>query len=175
MIPDHLDSWDIEHLIRCMNILQGRAETDHVQIGIFLTEETTFQTGVNTPYLWFLMEECFICFYCYLYKFAVRIHLPGRIAVCHFHFSASQLEYGLDGIGNIIQIETMTTLSLSVFTLAILLDVSTIHESALSWHIAKTPLSKACKARIRETETCCGMTVWAFVASRFQPIVVSVT
>ena len=60
---------------------------------------------------------------------------------------------------------TIFIVPLVVSMLAMLLDVSTIPFNALSWQIAKTPLSTAWMARIKFVDMFCGMTVLASVLS----------
>ena len=62
-----------------------------------------------------------------------------------------------------------------VCTLATLFDVSTIHARASSWHIANTPLSTPCMARMKRSEHSLGSTVCASALPMLKSIIGSLT
>ena len=50
VIPYHLDGRNQKSLVWSVDIAKSRTEAYHVEVGIFLREETTLQTGVNSFY-----------------------------------------------------------------------------------------------------------------------------
>ena len=80
VIPYHLYGGDEQTLVGRVNAAQRRTEAYHVELGIFLREETTFQSGVDSQNLGLFAEETLVAFLGNLYDFAVRIEFPSRIA-----------------------------------------------------------------------------------------------
>ena len=80
VIPYHLYGGDEQTLVGRVNAAQRRTEAYHVELGIFLREEATFQSGVDSQNLGLFAEEALVAFLGNLYDFAVRIEFPSRIA-----------------------------------------------------------------------------------------------
>ena len=102
MTPNHINGRDKETLIRRVNTAKGRTHTYHVEVWVALCEETTLETSVDTEHLWLLAEELLVRIYHHLGQFAVRIHLPSRVALACIYLSTSMLEYGAYGVSHIV-------------------------------------------------------------------------
>ena len=77
-----------------MNVAHGRAEGDHVEVGILLEEESAFQSRVDGQHQRILAENLAIRILSYLQDLRVWVRRPARIAVAMLHLGASQTEDG---------------------------------------------------------------------------------
>ena len=62
-VPAFLNSGNLQFFIRRVNTTEGRTEGYHVEFGVFLGEETAFESGVDGFDGGFFVEDVFISFH----------------------------------------------------------------------------------------------------------------
>ena len=81
-----------------MHIAQRRTERNHVHARIARGKLSALQSSVNATHNGFFVKQSLVRFDSQFGQFAVRVHLPSRVSVRLFHFGASQLQHGANGV-----------------------------------------------------------------------------
>ena len=79
-----------ETLLRRVNAVHLRADGDHVEVRVFLEEESALQSGMDSQHFGFGLEEVDIGFSDHLQERRVGVGCPARVAVAVRHFIASE-------------------------------------------------------------------------------------
>ena len=75
-----------------MHTIHLRTDGNHIEVGVFLEEETALQAGMDRQHFGFGLEEVDIRFLDDLEQGRIRIRRPTRIAVSVRHLVASHGE-----------------------------------------------------------------------------------
>ena len=95
MFPELFYGRDKHPFVRRVYSRQCRSEGNHVQCGIFIEEQATFESCVNCFHFGFYTEQAFVRFGCYFENGRMRIGLPSRITFTESDFRSSQSEHGM--------------------------------------------------------------------------------
>src|SRR5512143_3846324 len=102
--PEFLHRVYIDSFVRRMYSLQGGTKREHVHSRELLTDDSTFQTGMNSFDLWLYPKEGLIRFSCHSQDWGVHVRFPAWIAVGTGDTSAPQPKDGTYCLTNLINL-----------------------------------------------------------------------
>ena len=104
MIPYHLYSGDQQAFVGRVHTAQGGSEAHHVEMRIFLTEEPTFETGVDGSHEGFFAEQALVAVDADLQNLALGVHFPTGITLVGHTLRATQFESRTNHRSHVLQI-----------------------------------------------------------------------